>query len=204
MISVPLPCYHMSEWECYQPLKGGASDHRAFGVDVNTSTMWGRVSRNSSPKRKSVRTTNETKTSEYVAGVYRRATEYGVLDKAEAASQAAKDGRSIEETGRLLDEADKAVTRALLDADAGMIPSQRAQSHPWRSDLVTAQRKAALITKYYKVVINNKTPPRVFQLFAGQAQSIDTPWSLPERIPEVLEGCKKAIKRQAIQAKENA
>ena len=68
---------------------------------MDISMMLGRVSRNSSLKRKGVRTTNKTKTSDYVAEVYRRATKYGVFYKAEAASQAVTDGEAIEETGRL-------------------------------------------------------------------------------------------------------
>ena len=75
---------------------------------------------------------------------------------------------------------------------------------PVESQLVIAQRKATLITKYCKAALNNKTPPWVFQFFAEQIQSIETFWILPERIPAFLADSKNAIKRQAVQAKKNA
>ena len=50
--------------------------------------------------------TNKMKASEYVADVHHRATEYGVFDKTKAAPLAMRDGKALEETGRLLDEAD--------------------------------------------------------------------------------------------------
>lgn len=72
-----------------------------------------------------------------------------------------RDGKELEETGRLLDEADKAVMRALLEAEAAVLPSQQARSHPWSPELVIAQRKAALVTKYCKAVLDNKASPPV-------------------------------------------
>ena len=73
---------------------------------MDMSTIWGRVSLNSGRKRKGVKTMNKTNTSEYVVDIHQRATEYGVCNKAEAASLAARDVQALEETGRLLDEAD--------------------------------------------------------------------------------------------------
>ena len=118
----------------------------------------------------------------------------------------ARDGKALEETWRLLDEADEAdeaVTRTLLEAEATMQPPQQAQSHPWSPKLVTAQRKAALITKYCRATLNHKTSLQVFQLFGDQGWRIDTSWSLPEWTSAALEESKKAFKQQAIQAKKN-
>ena len=52
-----------------------------------------------------------------MAEVHQRATEYGVFDKVGAASLAARNGYALEATGRLLDETDEAVMRALLEAE---------------------------------------------------------------------------------------
>ena len=131
------------------------------------------------------------------------ATKYGVFDKVEAACLAARDGGSIEKTIRFFDEADKVITRALIEAETTMLPSQWASLHPWRPDLVTAPRKPSLITKYCKASLNKKIPPRVFQLFAEQARIIDTSWTLPEQIPAVLEDSKNTVKQRAIHWKKN-
>ena len=76
-----------------------------------------------------------------MAEVHRRATEYGAFEKAEAASLAARNGETIETIGRILDETEEAITRALLEAEKAMLPSQHAQSHHWSPELVTAQKK---------------------------------------------------------------
>ena len=73
---------------------------------------------------------NKTETSEYVAEVHQRATEYGAFEKAEAASLVARNGETVETTGRLLDEADKAITRALLEAEKAMLLPQWARIAP--------------------------------------------------------------------------
>ena len=104
---------------------GGASDHRSFGIDIKTSTIWGRVQSKNVPQRKGVQTKDKTNTSEYVAEVHRQAMEHEAFDKVEAASLAARNGEPIETTGRLLDEADATITRALLEAEKAMLPSQR-------------------------------------------------------------------------------
>ena len=49
----------------------------------------------------------------------------------EAASLVGRNDKTIETTGRLLDETDKAVTRALLEAEKSMLTPQWARSHPW-------------------------------------------------------------------------
>ena len=55
-------------------------DHQVFGVKVDISMIWGRVSLNSGLKRKGSRMTNKMNTSEYVADLYQRASDYGVVD----------------------------------------------------------------------------------------------------------------------------
>ena len=139
-----------------------------------------------------------------MAEIHQRATEHEAFDKVKAASLAARNGEPIETTGRLLDKADATITRALLEAEKAMLPSQRARSHHWVPELVKAQQKAALMTKFCRAAMKNKTPLWVSQRFADQAQSIDTLWSLPERLPELLAEKEKLFKRRAIKAKKNA
>ena len=81
-------------------------DHRAFGIDVDTSMIWGRIRFNSGPKRKGVRTTNKMTTSEFVVEVHQRAIEHEAFKKAEEGPLVAKNGETVEMTGLLLDEAD--------------------------------------------------------------------------------------------------
>ena len=138
-------------------IDGGASDHRAFGIDIKTSTIWGGFQSKIVPQQKGVQTKNKTKTSEYVAEVHRRATEHKECDKVEAASLAAINGEPIGTTGRLLDEADATITRALLGAEKAMLPSQRARSHHWIPEQVKAQQKAALVTKFCRAAMIRKT-----------------------------------------------
>ena len=118
----------------------------------------------------------------------------------EAASLAVRNGEPIETTGRLLDEADATITRALLEAEKAMLPSQRARSRHWSPELIKAQQKAALMTKFCRAAMIRNTPLRVFQWFADQARSIDTSWMLPERLPEQLAENKKLFKRRVITA----
>ena len=74
----------------------------------------------------------------------------------------------------------------------------------WSPELVKAQQKAALMTKFCRAAMIRKTPLRILQWFADQARSIDTSWTLPERLPELLVENKKLFKQQAITAKKNA
>ena len=80
--------------------------------------------------------------------------------------------------------------------------SMIAPMEPWLSN--STKESQFEITKYCKAAMNNKTPPQVFQMFADQAQSIDTSWSLPERTTAALKESKKNTKQQVIQAKKNA
>ena len=98
------------------------------------------------------------------------------------AQTAIKADEAIERIGGLLDEADRIMTRGMMDVEMEMRPSKKAASHIWSPELAERQQKVAL-GKKYAIAMRKPMTRTLRRTFEAEAKAIDPSWELP-----VLEG----------------
>ena len=97
-------------------------------------------------------------------------------------TQAQETDEAIERIGGLLDEADRVMTKGMMEVETAVRPPHRAASHSWSPELAKRQRKAALGRKY-EVAMRKPMRRALRSTFEAEAKAIDPSWELP-----VLEG----------------
>ena len=108
------------------------------------------------------------------------------------AQTAIKADEAIKRIGGLLDEADRIMTKGMMDAESAVQPPHNAASHSWSPELAERQRKAALGRKY-AIAMRKPMTSALRSTFEAEAKAIDTSWELP-----VLEGAVMAKWAEAL------
>ena len=108
------------------------------------------------------------------------------------AQEATKADKAIERISGLLDEADRVMTKGMIEAETAVRPPHRAASHSWSPELAKRQRKTALGRKY-EVAMRKLMRRALRSIFEAEAKAIDPTWELPVLEGEVMSKWTEAL-----------
>ena len=153
--------------------QGSDSDHLAFGININEHSLWQKPAIVNPPiLRRGFSTANNLRTREFVTKLYDIIKTSNIEIIMTEAQEAIKADESIESIDELLDQADRVMTKGMMDAEMVVQPPHKAASHSWSPELAKRQRKAALGRKYE---ISMRKPMRAAlrSTFEAEAKAID-------------------------------
>ena len=116
------------------------------------------------------------------------------------AQVAIKADESIESIGKLLDQADRAITAEMMEAQTVVRPLQKAASPICSPELALTQQKAAL-GKKYEIAMRKPMRAALRSTFEAEAKAINPTWELPSPEGEGMAKWAEALMRRARKAK---